>query len=129
MNDAEGRIAIADLVDEHADRVDVVDLGELGGLSLHLLVNAVDVLRAPLEIRLDPGRFEARLELGDGPGDVVLAALPTRVEKASKLPEALGLEHLEGEVLQLPFDLPDAEALREWRVDLLGLTRDPDLLL
>ena len=42
---------------------------------------------------------------------------------------ALGLEDLEGEVLELPLDLPDPEPLGERRVDLLGLAGDPELLL
>src|SRR6185295_1500580 len=129
VDDAEGGVAVADVVDEDPDRVDVVDLGELGRLALHLLVDAVDVLRAALEVGLDPGVLEPRLELGDRPRDVVLAALAAGVEQLRELPEPLRLEDLEGEVLELPLDLPDAEALREWRVDLLGLAGDPELLL
>ena len=41
----------------------------------------------------------------------------------------LGLEHLEGQVLELPLDLPDAQALGERRVDLGGLARDAQLLV
>ena len=45
VDDAQRRVAVADLVDEHADGVDVVDLAELRALALHLLPDAVDVLR------------------------------------------------------------------------------------
>ena len=41
----------------------------------------------------------------------------------------VGVEVLEREVLELPLDLPDAETLRERRVDLLGLASDADLLV
>ncbi len=40
-----------------------------------------------------------------------------------------GMERLEGEVLELPLDLVDAEPVRERRVDLEGLARLLDLLL
>ena len=55
VHDAERRVAVADLVDEQADGVDVVDLAELRALALHLLPDAVDVLRAALQLGLDAG--------------------------------------------------------------------------
>ena len=55
VDDAERRVAVRDVVDEDPDRVDVVDLAELGALALHLLPDAVDVLRAALELGLDAG--------------------------------------------------------------------------
>ena len=42
VDHAERRVAVADLVDEDADRVDVVDLAELGALALHLFLDAVE---------------------------------------------------------------------------------------
>ena len=83
----------------------------------------------PCEVGLDAGRLEPRTELGDGPIDVGLAALAPRIEQLRQLAEALGLEHLEREVLELPLDLPDPEALRQRRVDLHRLARDALLLL
>ena len=61
--------------------------------------------------------------------DVVLAALAPGVEERGQLAEALGLEDLEREVLELPLDLPDPEPLGERGVDLHGLAGDPLLLL
>ena len=76
-----------------------------------------------------PASLEPRLELGDRPLDVALAALAARVEQLGELAEALGLEHLEREVLELPLDLPDPEPLGERGVDLHRLAGDPLLLL
>src|SRR4029079_3781128 len=67
VDDAERGVAVADLVDEDPDRVDVVDLADLGALSLHLFPDAVDVLRAALQVGLDAGVAEARLYLGATP--------------------------------------------------------------
>ena len=129
MDDAERRVAVADVVDQDADGVDVVDLAELRALALHLLPDAVDVLRAALEVDLDAGRLEARAQLGDRPVDVALAAGAPRVEELGELAEAFGLEGLEGEILELPLHLPDAQPLGQRRVDLHGLAGDAQLLL
>ena len=125
MDDAERRVAVADVVDEDPDRVDVVDLGELGALALHLLVDAVDVLGAALQIGIDAGVLEPRLELADRPRDVVLATLAPRVEQPGELPEPLRLEDLHAADHSVWAGWP----LRERGVDLLGLAGDPDLLL
>ena len=129
MDDAERRVAVAHVVDEQADGVDVVDLAELRALALHLLPDAVDVLRAALEVGLDAGRLELRRELGDRPVDVRLAALAPRVEELGQLAEPLRLEGLEREVLELPLHLPDPEPLGQRRVDLHRLAGDALLLL
>ncbi len=50
VDDAQRRVAVPDLVDQQADGVDVVDLAELRALALHLLPDAVDVLRAALQL-------------------------------------------------------------------------------
>ena len=68
-------------------------------------------------------------QLGDGALDVALAALAPRVEQLGQLAEALGLERLEGEVLELPLHLPDPEPLGQRRVDLHRLAGDALLLL
>ena len=52
-----------------------------------------------------------------------------RIEQLREFAEALRLERLEREVLELPLDLPDPEALRQRRVDLQGLAGDAPLLL
>ena len=129
VDDAQRRVAVPDLVDQQADGVDVVDLGELRALALHLLPDAVDVLRPPLELGLDAGIRQPRPQLLDRPLDVRLAARPAGVQELRQLPVGLRLERLEREVLQLPLDLPDPETLRERCVDLQRLVGDAMLLL
>ncbi len=76
-----------------------------------------------------PAASSLRRELGDRALDVGLAAFASRVEQLCQLPEALGFERLEGEILELPLDLPDAEPLGQRRVDLHRLAGDALLLL
>ena len=87
------------------------------------------MLRPALEVGLDAGVLEPGLELRDRPLDVALAALAAGVEELGQLAEALGLEDLEGQVLELPLDLPDPEPLGQRGVDLHRLAGDPGLLL
>ncbi len=129
MDDAQGRVAIADLVNEQPDRVDVVDLAELGTLALHLLPDAVDMFRPTLDVGHDPGCLETRSQFGDGPLDVGLAAGSSGIQQSGQVTEAFRLERLEGEVLEFPLDLPDPEPLGEWRVDLHRLASDALLLV
>ena len=76
-----------------------------------------------------PAASSSRPELGDRAVDVALAALAPRVEQLGQLAEALRIEGLEREVLELPLHLPDAEALGQRRVDLERLAGDALLLL
>ena len=128
VDDAERGVALAHVGDEHAQGVDVVDLAELGALAAHLLVDAVEVLRPAGELGLDARRLEGLVQLVHGSPHVRLAGLAMALELAGELPVGIRVEHLEGEVLELPLDLPDAQALCERRVDLGRLAGDALLL-
>ena len=53
VNDTQRRVAIPDRRHDDAQRADVVDLVEVDALRVHLPPDAVDVLRAPANLRLD----------------------------------------------------------------------------
>ena len=76
-----------------------------------------------------PAASSLRRQLRDRAIDVGLAALAPGVEELGQLAEALGLERLEGQVLELPLHLPDPEPLGERGVDLHRLAGDALLLL
>ena len=129
MDDAQRRVAVGNLVDQHAQRVDVVDLLELGALALHLSPDAADVLGPARDVGLDAGLLERLVEHDHGSLDERLALAPMRLELLGQAPVGLGLEHLEGQVLELPLDLPDAQPLGQRRIDLGSLARNALLLL
>ena len=83
----------------------------------------------PWMLGLDAGLCELGAELGDRPLDERLAALAPGVEEPGQLAEALRLERLEGEVLELPLHLPDPEPLGQRGVDLHRLAGDALLLV
>ncbi len=61
--------------------------------------------------------------------DEALPGLAPGVQHPGQLAIGLRLERLERQVLELPLDVPDAQALRQWGVDLERLAGDPALLL
>ena len=85
-------------------------------------------LGRPESSAVDAGFGEGLLELLHGPANVGLAALAMALQLPGDLAVGVGVHGLEGEVLELPLDLPDAEAVGQGRVDLSRLTRDALLL-
>ena len=129
VDDADGAVAVLDGVDDDAHRREVVDLVELAALAGHLRVDRVEVLGAAGDLGVDAERLELLGEVAAGLGDVALALLALLVDQALDLLVLARVQGGEREVLELPLDRVDAEAVRERRVDLEGLLGLLDLLL
>ena len=132
MHHAQGVVAVLDLVHEHAQRQEVVDLGEVLALErvlLHLGVDREDVLGAAGNLGFDAGTGELAAQAVDDLGDIALAGLAPVGHQLGDFFVALRLEVAEGEVFQLPFDLPDAQPVGERGEDLQGLLGDRATLL
>ena len=124
-------VTVRDAIDEDAEREQVVDFVErlsLLGVLPHLLVNAVDVLGAALDCRLDVLLRQLLLQDLLDAGHVSFARGAAGGDQLGDLVVGFGLQVLEGEVLQFPLDLPDAQAAGERRKDIHGLLRRLDLL-
>ena len=134
MDDPEGGVAIARSLfptplDQHPHGGEVVDLVELAALLGHLVVDRVEVLRPARNVGRDVGLREVILQIGGSQLDLGLAVgTPVRDHRLD-LRELPGMEDLEREVLELPFDRMDSQAVRERRVDLERLLRLLHLLL
>ncbi len=120
----EHRVAAGDVGHDDAQRQHVHDAVEGDALPLHLLPDAVEVLRPALHLRREAVRGEVGLELGAQADDPRLAVGAPLVELAGDRVVALGVEEAEGEVLELPLDLPDAEPVGERREHLHRLGRE-----
>src|SRR6185436_17718477 len=99
MDDAEGRVAVLDIVHEDADGVQVVDLGELGTLALHLLRNRIQVLRSSADLRADADLLKLLAQDADALVDEPLTRPSAVGEHLDELAVLLRLEVLECEVL------------------------------
>ena len=129
VHGAEGRVAVADGVHEDADAHQVVDLREVTAADDHLLVDAVVVLRAAGDGRLDAGGAQVGLDLVGHYGQVLVTLGRSLGDQPYDLVVHLGVEDREGEVLQFPLDGVHAQAVGERRVDLQRLARLLLLLL
>ena len=128
VHETECRVAVGDRADDDAHREHVHDLLEREALALHLAPDAVDVLRAAADLGDDARRAEVAFELASNVVDVALAFLRlARSHPAIRLYCSLAVA--EGEVLELPFQLPDSEPVCERGIDLTCLERGSSLLL
>ncbi len=117
MHHAQRGIAGGDVVDHHAHRTDVIQLVERQTLLLHLPPDAVDVLWTAADHGLDALRDQlARQHLLDVL-DVTLAGDAGFVHLPRNATVGLRFQVAERQVLQLPLQLPDAQAVGQWRVD------------
>ncbi len=91
---------------------------------MHLPPDAVDVLRPAHHLGRDAGARELARDLRDHGIDVALAVDARLVEPAGDAAVLGRLEPAERQVLELPLELPDAEPVRERRVDLARLPRE-----
>ncbi len=87
------------------------------------------MLRATRDLGVDADVRELAAQVVAGLGDVVLALVALLGDEALDLLVLARVERREREVLELPLDRVDAEAVRQRRVDLDRLARLLDLLL
>ena len=129
VDDAEDVVAVWDGIDDDAEGADVVNAVHVQLLRVHLAVDGIDVLDAAvdsglhallLKAGLDPGLHAVHeaFQLGHALGQIL-----------GDLLVALGVEILEGQILQLPLGALHAETVRDGGVDLHGLQRLGFLLL
>ena len=134
MDEAERAVAVARpflavALDDHAHRREVVDLVELAALLRHLVVDRIEVLRATGDLRRDVDLVELARKHVRRLRDVTLAVGASLRDHRRDLLVLARMQRLEREILELPLERMDAEAMRERCVDLERLLRFLNLLL
>ena len=125
MNGTEHRITVADVVHQHADADQVINLVELATSQHHLLVNRVVLFRPPDHLRLDFIGAEIVVDRVDDLLHELFALRSSVSHQAVDLDIQLGIEHREAQVFELPLDGLDPEPMCQRSVDLEGLPRLP----
>jgi hypothetical protein len=125
MHHAQGRVAVAHLIDDDAQRAHVIHLIEIEMLLAHLVPDAVDVLGPAINgcVR-QSGLGELCLEARDRRRDERLAFEALFIQLAGDLFVGFRFGEAKRQILDLPFDLPDAEPIGERSVDLEAFPRD-----
>jgi len=123
VHDAQRGVAVLDLVHNDAKRAHIVNILKVDVLAAHLVPDAVDVLGPAIDLGLDSGCRQFLLKAPHGGLNESLALRALFVEHARNALVGLGFKIAEGEILQLPLHLPDAQAVGQWRVDQLAFTR------
>ena len=117
MHRTERGVAIAHRMGNNAQRHQVVDLGELLALALHLLVDGPIVLGAAVDLEvLQTNAVELIGKRLDGLGKVALADLARLRHHARDALVGIGLQVEEGQVLELPLNRAHAQAVGQGRV-------------
>jgi len=122
MDRAQRVIALALLLHDHADAKQIIDLVKGAIFLLHLAVNAVQVLGATGDAIVQALLIQASTHGGDGAFQVRHALRALLCHQAGDGVILLRLEVAKSQIFQLPFELPDAQAVRQRRKNVHGLT-------
>ena len=125
VHDTKRGVALCNRIDEHAQRARVVDFADPDALALHLAPDAVEMLRSARELRVQPGLCECLVEARDRHLDEVIAIGASLGKQPGNAAIVIGLQLAKRQILELPLDLPDTEAMRKRRVDIHCRARDP----
>ena len=122
MHRAERGVAIAHRMRDDAQCHQVVDLGELLALALHLLVDGPIVLGAAIDLEaLQADAVELVGERLDGLGQIALTDLTRLRHHARDALVGVGLKVEEGQVLELPLNRAHAQTVGQGRIHVHGL--------
>ncbi len=113
---------------QHAQGHQIVDLREFLALTGHLLIDGPEVLGAAEDlVAVQTVAAQLLVERLDRVVGVLLALGPAVLHHAGHAGVLLGIEVEEGQVLELPLDGADAQAVGQRGVDVHRLTRLVDL--
>lgn len=130
VHHGEGPVAPFHVGSEDAQGRHIEDFVEGLLLVAHLAPDAIEMLRPARHLALgEARRAKAFLEQGHGDRQPVFAVAALAGHLLLDLPVGLGLKHLEGQILQFPFEAADAEPVGQGRIDLAGFAGNPLLLL
>ena len=122
MHRTERGVAIAHRMRDDAQRHQVVDLGELLALALHLLVDGPIVLGTAVDLEaFQANAVELVGECLDGLSQIALTDLARLRHHARDALVGIGLQVEEGQVLELPLNRAHAQAVGQGRVHVHGL--------
>ena len=128
MDNPQCGVAVPHFRHQDAYGPDVVDLGEIDALAAHLPPDAVDMLGAACQLGVDAGATQFLAQFPQHFLYVALTVETLLVQLPGDLLVSGLVQVAEREVLQLPLDMPDAQAVGQRRVDVEHLPGHPHAL-
>src|SRR5690606_8693864 len=130
MNDAEHQIALRYGIDNHAHGAHVIHPLTRQVLTLHLAVDAIDMLGPPRNRRVGyVVLYQLVTQRVDDLRQIRFAVGPTFIEARHNRAIGLRVEIAEAEILKFPLDLPDAEPIGKRRENIQRFFRNLTLLV
>ena len=129
MDDAEGGIAVVDRIHDHAHSDQVINVLHDAVLPLYFFEDAVQMLRPPVDLRLDPCGSKVCFDGRDRRFERLHAFALLRLDLLFQVLVFFRPEVLEAAVLQLALDRAHAEAVRKRSINIERFARFADLLL
>ena len=119
MDDAQGGVAVAQLRHQYPHGAHVIDFAEFQVLFLHLPPDAVDMLGPAVDFgAVDAVFLQVATQLLQHIVDVLFPVQAFFIQQLGDLLVGARLQIAEGQVLQLPLELPDPEAMGQGRIDI-----------
>ncbi len=122
VDDTQRGVAIAHFRHQHTQRTHVIDLAEGQALALHFAPDGIDMLGTPADVGGHAGGLQFVVELGHDVADEALAVQPAFMQQLGDLLVLIRLQVAEGQVLQLPLDVTDAQAVGQRCIDVEDFT-------
>ena len=129
MDVAQGQVAFWNGIHDDADGEDVEDVLELAVAVHHLVVDAVNVLGAPLDGAVEVFQGHLDLQRPDNGLDVLFSAFLVLNERFDDFLVFVGIDVLEREVFQFVLEVVQTEPVGERHVDVQRLLRNGLALL
>ncbi|CCJ85925.1 hypothetical protein BN133_2302 [Cronobacter dublinensis 582] len=129
MNDPKRGVAVLQTLGDDAHRAHVEQLVKGQMLFLHLAPDAVDMFRTPVDFGFHALFFHGGAQMRNELVDVVFAIDAPLVQQFGDTFVFVRMQIAEAEILQLPFKLADAEAVRQRRIDIGALFRRQDAFI
>ena len=121
MDQRQHRVAIADGIDQNTNCANVIKFFERDIFRLHFAVNRKYVFRAPGKVRIDAELVQVGAKGRQYPAYICLAFIAFAVKQRGNAFVEFRLEITKTEILQLPLDLKNAQAIGKRCEQVIGL--------
>ena len=125
MHQVQRRIAVGQCLHHHPQRPQVMQLLQAQMLGPQFVVDAVQMLRAPLHLRLDAVLGQQRRQLGRRIGHEGIPLRTFAVQRPRQLPVPRRLQATERQILHLPLDAVEPQTVGQRCQHLHRLLRQP----